>query len=170
MSRAARIDFAVALLLVIALLVAAYVRPDERPPAVQVAPVSVLTFQGKGIQWWARHAVQARKDANARAVVIRRLRHARLVRFVPPYEHAAKLAAVAYGVDARTLIRKGRCESARWTHFTNRRSHAEGPWQFLPSTWATTPFASFSPYDPDAAALAAAWMHAAGRGGQWRCK
>jgi hypothetical protein len=130
---------------------------------------SVELVQGKGVEWWARRAVQARKDANARGLVLRRLRHARLVKFEPPYEHAAKLAAIAYGVDAATLIRKGRCESSGWTRFHNT-SGASGPWQFLPSTWASTPYAADSPYDPVAAALAAAWMHRVGRGGEWVCR
>ena len=30
------------------------------------------TVQGKGVRWWARRAVQARKDANARGRTIRR--------------------------------------------------------------------------------------------------
>jgi hypothetical protein len=35
-------------------------------------------YQGKTARWWARRAVQARKDANARGNTIRRLRHAQL--------------------------------------------------------------------------------------------
>jgi hypothetical protein len=143
---------------------------DPNPYAhAAVKGASVELVQGKGVVWWARRAVQARKDANARALVIRRLRHARLRTFEPPYEHAASLAAIAYGVDAATLIRKGRCESVNWTKFHNQ-SGASGPWQFLPSTWRSTPFGDYSPYDPFAAALAAAWMHAQGRGGEWVCQ
>ena len=164
-----RVDVVVFVLLLVALLLAARFGPDPRTHTAAAATVSAETYQGKGLMWWARRAVQARKDANARAVVIRRLRHAKLRRFEPPYEHAATLAAIAYGVDAGTLIRKGRCESVGWTKFHNR-SGASGPWQFLPSTWATTPFARFSPYDPIAAALAAAWMHREGRGSEWVCR
>lgn len=147
------------------------VAPDDPNPYAHAATkdASVELVQGKDVEWWARHAVQARKDANARKLVIRRLRHARLRQFEPPYEHAAKLAAIAYHVDAATLIRKGRCESGNWTQFHNR-SGASGPWQFLPSTWRSTPYGGYSPYDPTAAALAAAWMHAQGRGGEWVCR
>lgn len=35
-----------------------------------------MTVQGKGVVWWSRRAVQARKDANARALTIRRLQAA----------------------------------------------------------------------------------------------
>lgn len=31
------------------------------------------TYQGRGVRWWARRAVQARRDANARGRTIRRL-------------------------------------------------------------------------------------------------
>jgi hypothetical protein len=164
---------AVALLWLILFAIAVKVGGDDpNPAAASQTPATAAgtLVQGKPVQWWARRAVQARKDANARGQTIRRLRQARLVQFRPPYEHAAKLAAIAFGVDAGTLIRKGRCESARWTRFTNHRSHALGPWQFLPSTWSSTPYASFSPYDADAAALAAARMHAHGRGSEWSCQ
>ena len=165
-----RVDVVAFVLLLVALLLAARFGPDPRPRTAAAATVSAETYQGKGLMWWARHAVQARKDANARAVVISRLRRSKLRRFEPPYEHAARLAAIAYGVDAGTLIRKGRCESVRWTQFRNLSSGAVGPWQFLRSTWASTPFAAFSPFDPDAAALAAAWMHRMGRGSEWSCR
>lgn len=161
-----------AILMLVAFLAIAWTHDDPHAAAAAAArPAGVELVQGKPAAWWARHAVQARKDANARAGVIRRLRHARVVEFVPPYEHAAELAAIAYSVDAGTLIRKGRCESANWTRFHNK-SGASGPWQFLPSTWASTPYAQFSSYDPLAAALAAAWMHSAAvhRGGEWVCQ
>ena len=41
-------------------------------------PRSESTYQGKTARWWARRAVQARKDANARGHTIRRLQHAQL--------------------------------------------------------------------------------------------
>jgi hypothetical protein len=164
---------AIAVAFLAAFALAVWLGGDD-PHAAGATPAAVHTVaaervQGKDVVWWARRAVQARKDANARAAVIRRLRHVRLVQFVPPYEHAAELAAIAYQVDASTLIRKGRCESANWTRFHNK-SGASGPWQFLLSTWLSTPYASYSPYDPEAAALAAAWMHAHGRGGEWVCR
>lgn len=36
-------------------------------------PRSESLYQGKSVRWWARRAVQARKDANARGRTIRRL-------------------------------------------------------------------------------------------------
>ena len=48
------------------------------PPAVTVTVTKTkpATYQGRPVRWWARRAVQARKDANARGRTIRRLQHA----------------------------------------------------------------------------------------------
>lgn len=145
----------------------------------QHAHVVQAKYQGKTIKWWAHRTVVARTQANTQRLELR-VAHARLqarvVSLENVYEHAARVAAVAFDsmpgllpVSSDTLIRKGRCESVNWTKFHNK-SGAAGPWQFLGSTWASTPFAGFSVYDPVAAALAAAWMHAHGRGGEWVCQ
>lgn len=140
--------------------------PHELPAVVYVE----LLHQGRGVHWWARRAVQARKDANARGRTIRRLRRTLRQRWEPRYEHLIALAAAAYGVDRATLERKARCESVNFTDFYNESSGASNVFQFLPSTWRTTPFARFSIFDPVAAALAGAWMHDVGRGGEWVCR
>lgn len=147
---------------------------DDPNPYARAAdrPAGARLVQGKDVRWWAARAIRARQAANARARTIRRLRRGRLALIERPYEHAARLAAIAYHVDAAMLIRIGRCETANWAHFTNPNSGAAGPWQFLAGTWQTTPYARFSPYDPDAAALAAAWMHSRtiDRGNEWSCR
>jgi hypothetical protein len=45
----------------------------EGPPVVRQASAVEGTYQGRTARWWARRAVQARKDANARGRTIRRL-------------------------------------------------------------------------------------------------
>jgi hypothetical protein len=45
-------------------------------PARLVGARSESTYQGRTVRWWARRAVQARKDANARKQTILRLRQA----------------------------------------------------------------------------------------------
>jgi hypothetical protein len=156
-----------------------------RPATSPARPSAHVLYQGHGVRWWAQHAVAARRDANHLRGVLR----ARRLHYVRPlegkYEHAARLAAIAYRVDAETLIRKGRCESSHWTRFVSSVSSARGPWQFLTrgrvhrygdgelvdgGTWATTPYWSYSPFDPLAAAMAAAYMHSVGRGGEWSCR
>lgn len=50
-------------------------------------------------------------------------------------------------------------------------SGATGLFQFMPSTWASTPQgqAGMSPTDPNASAQAAAWMYSQGRQSAWSC-
>ena len=62
-----------------------------------------------------------------------------------------------------------RVESRNDPGATNRSSGAAGLFQFLPSTWRTTPQgrAGLSPYDPVAATAAAEWMVAQGRIREW---
>jgi hypothetical protein len=83
---------------------------------------------------------------------------------------AIALAAIAYGQSEATLLRKANCESHLWPFAKNRHSTASGLFQFLTSTWASTPFAHFSIWNPYANALAAGWMHRTGRGGEWTCR
>lgn len=164
--------------ILVALTAAAIFGPDGRPASLpRTARAGERTIQGKGIAWWANHAVQARKDANARARTIRRLRRA--VHTSTTIEDAIRLAAVVYHVDPRMLERKASCESTGGHGYNphaigHRQVAGERPvglFQFLPSTWRSTPFARFSPFDPLAAALAAGWMHGpAHRGTEWACR
>lgn len=144
---------------------------EGEEPAPEVVHVAVdRAYQGHGVRWWARRAVQARKDANARGRTIRRLR--RVLAHDPQVREAINLAAVAYNVDGRTLWRKADCETGGTfsPRAYNASSSASGLLQFLPSTWQTTPYARFSVWSPYANALAAGWMHARGRGGEWECR
>ncbi|HEX6350281.1 MAG TPA: transglycosylase SLT domain-containing protein [Candidatus Dormibacteraeota bacterium] len=61
------------------------------------------------------------------------------------------------------------CESRYDPNAVNSDSDAEGLFQFLPSTWAGTPFASASPFDPWANAQAAAWLLQTYGVDQWEC-
>ncbi len=95
-------------------------------------------------------------------------RVARLVTHHPTVTEAIQLAAAVYG-NGSTLWRKARCESHLWP-FAHNSSGASGLFQFLPGTWRSTPFGDFSIWSPYANALAAGWMHRAGRGGEWSCR
>jgi hypothetical protein len=82
-----------------------------------------------------------------------------------------KAASRRYGVSFSMLLRKARCES-RLDPRASNGAHT-GLFQFrtaAPSTWATTPYAGRSPWSAKWNSLAAAWMHATGRGGEWACK
>lgn len=127
--------------------------------------------EGKPVQWWAARAKQARRDANARAVTIERMR--RTLRHSPSVTESIALAHVVYPMfsegRAWEIIRH---ESGGNLHAYNPTSvngcHAQGLYQFLDCTWASTPFRGFSIYSPYAQSMAAAWMHANGRGCEWQ--
>jgi hypothetical protein len=83
---------------------------------------------------------------------------------------AVNLACATYGHCA-DLWRKASCETGGTFSPTARNpSGATGLYQFLPSTWQTTPYSRFPMTSPYASALAAGWMHSVGRGGEWACR
>ena len=87
-----------------------------------------VTYQGKGVRWWARRAVQARKDANARGLTIRRLRGQLGRGFIPWY-----------------WVAVGSCESGlRWDY--NGSSGFDGAVQFHPGTWSANRLYGYPPF------------------------
>jgi hypothetical protein len=78
--------------------------PEDAPLAA-----SETLYQGKPILWWARRAVQARKDANARGRTIRRLKRELAGREIGP----TLAIRIVFGVHAAAALRVAWCES-RW--------------------------------------------------------
>lgn len=78
-------------------------------------------------------------------------------------------AAINYGQSPAAMLAVARCESNLDPAVVNRSSGASGLFQFLPGTWRTTPFKTYSIFDPWANANAAAWMWQQGRRGEWVC-
>jgi len=119
-------------------------------------------------KWAARYRREHRKVVALRHE-LRATR--RLMLHRPQVREAVNLAATVYGFGS-TLWRKANCETGGTFSPTsyNSSSGASGLFQFLPSTWRSTPFGSFSVWSPYANALAAGWMHQAGRGGEWVCR
>ena len=133
--------------------------PDPAPPA---PPTEVdRTLQGRNVDEW--HAIAGRYLHRVRSLQS-------ALRASPTTSTAIDLACTVYRVSCSTLWRKARCESNLHRYSTNASSGAAGLFQFLPSTWRSTPFGRFSIYDPYANALAAGWMHERGRGGEWVCQ
>ena len=66
-------------------------------------------------------------------------------------------------------LRVAACESGDNPNAVNASSGAAGLFQFLRSTWARTPYAASSPFDPVANARAAAWLYVHGGPGNWQC-
>lgn len=88
----------------------------------------------------------------------------------PRYPRRAKCAinraAKHYGQSAPYMRSVAYCESTyRW--WIN--GHHEGLFQFLWSTWRSTPFGHRSPYNPKWASMATGWMWTQGRRGEWAC-
>ncbi|MBW3631510.1 MAG: transglycosylase SLT domain-containing protein [Chloroflexi bacterium] len=80
--------------------------------------------------------------------------------------HAAK----KFGQSENAMIRVARCESALDPCAVNRSGPYYGLFQFLKSTWNTTPYGDRDIYDPEAQALATAWMWKEGRKNEWACQ
>jgi hypothetical protein len=131
-------------------------------------PNDSQTYQGKTAQWWAKRAVQARKDANARGVTIRRLK--KTVEHSMTIKECVKLATIAYPSFSESRAwRIIEHESRGYPLAKNKYSTASGLYQFLTSTFASTPYgkAGMSIWSPCASSLAAGWMHQNGRGREW---
>jgi hypothetical protein len=79
-------------------------------------------------------------------------------------------AAKKYGQSKSAMVRVARCESALDPCAVNRSGPYYGLFQFLKSTWKTTPYGDHDIYDPKAQALAAGWMWKRGRKDEWSCK
>jgi hypothetical protein len=79
-------------------------------------------------------------------------------------------AAQKYGQSKKAMERVARCESVLDPCAVNRSGPYYGLYQFLKSTWKTTPYKNRSIWDPKAQALATAWMWKKGRKNEWACK
>lgn len=92
------------------------------------APQST-TYQGKTIEWWAKRAVQARKDANARKARIKRQN--KIIRY-EKNQYDIRWNVVAPYNDK--LNRMAHCESTdRW--YLDSGNSFYGGLQFTLSTW-----------------------------------
>jgi len=79
-------------------------------------------------------------------------------------------AADAYDQPRDDMLRVARCESNLDPNAINAGGDTHGLFQFLPSTFASTPYAEHSIYDPWANANAAGWMWSQGRRNEWVCQ
>jgi hypothetical protein len=83
---------------------------------------------------------------------------------------AIRAAARTHGQSEEDMVRVARCESVLDPRAVNPAGPYHGLFQFLPSTWATTPYADEDVFDPVANANAAAWMWQQGRRHEWACQ
>lgn len=82
--------------------------------------------------------------------------------------HCIDQGAARYGASSSWMHRVATCESHKDPYARNP-SGASGLFQFMPSTWATTPYGSESIWSARYQSLAAAWMYVQGRSGEWVC-
>ena len=142
---------------------------NERVQAAQMAQVNAWAQELK--QGLADY--QAQQDALA-AAQAQAARIAALNNHPPPPAYIAKIITDAFGPLGQDAVvwamRIAWCESRYHPNSVNSDSGASGLFQFLPSTWSGTPWASQSPFDPVANAQAAAWLYSHYGPGRWACK
>jgi uncharacterized protein YraI len=78
-------------------------------------------------------------------------------------------AAVRYGQDPAAMLRVARCESNLAANAVNPAG-SYGIFQFVRSTWDSTPYADHDVFEAWANANAAAWMWSVGRRNEWVCQ
>jgi hypothetical protein len=79
-------------------------------------------------------------------------------------------AADNYGQSRQDMLRVARCESSLDPSAVGGGGAYHGLFQFVPSTFAGTPYGEYDIYDPWANANAAAWMWSEGRKSEWVCQ
>jgi uncharacterized protein YraI len=78
-------------------------------------------------------------------------------------------AADKYDQPREDMVRVARCESNLDPYAVNSGANNHGLFQFVPDTFAGTPYGGYDIYDPWANANAAGWMWSEGRRGEWVC-
>jgi hypothetical protein len=79
-------------------------------------------------------------------------------------------AADNYGQSRQDMLRVARCESGLDPNAVGGGGAYHGLFQFVPSTFAGTPYGEYDIYDPWASANAAAWMWSEGQKSSWVCQ
>jgi Transglycosylase SLT domain len=79
-------------------------------------------------------------------------------------------AAKKYGQSESVMVRVARCESVLDPCAVNPSGPYYGLFQFLKSTWQSTPYGDRDIFDPEAQSLATAWMWKQGRKNEWACQ
>jgi hypothetical protein len=68
------------------------------------------------------------------------------------------------------MVRVARCESTLNPCALNHDGPYYGLFQYLASTWRSTPYGDRDIFDPEAQALATGWMWQQGRKNEWACQ
>jgi hypothetical protein len=79
-------------------------------------------------------------------------------------------AANTHGQSGDDMLRVARCESSLNPHAVGGGGAYHGLFQFIPSTFAGTPYGQYDIYDAWANANAAGWMWSQGKKSDWVCQ
>lgn len=142
---------------------------SKRVQAAQMAQVQSWSSELK--QGLADY--QAKQEAEAQAQAVAAAIAARSNHPAPPPDIANDITNAFTPLGAGALqwaMNVAWCESRYHPNSVNSSSGAEGLFQFLPSTWAFTPYAGYSAFDPKYNALAAAWLYNRDGPSQWQCQ
>jgi len=141
-------------------------------------PQTYLNLTAK--QWHQRAVTRTKERNRVRGEVRMLTRHIRRMRRAIVHRssslEAIRLASITYGQSYADLVRVANCESPglRPTLVNSQPvwngEHATGLFQFLPSTFRSTPYRSEDIFSPYANALAAGWMWDNGRRREWACQ
>jgi len=115
-------------------------------------------------------AVGQRERWRARAV-----RAEQVLRSSPDAETSLQIAGIVYGQSWTAMrscwlsegYRNGERYQRRIVRYNRAGSGAAGPAQFMPGTWAGTPFGRFDIHNVFAQAMATGWMWQRDRRGEW---
>ena len=142
---------------------------EQRIQSAELAQVEA--WSQEYAQGWNKY--QARLEAQAEAQA-EAARIAALSNNPPPPAYIAEIIHDAFvGLGDRAVqwaFNVAYCESRYHPNSVNSSSGASGLFQFLPSTWAFTPWHAQSPFDPTANAHAAAWLYERDGPSQWQCQ
>ena len=142
---------------------------DQRIQTAQIAQANAWASEYNS----SFDGYQARLQAEAE-IAAEAARIAALSNHPPPPAYIAKIIHDAFvGLGDRAVtwaFNVAYCESRYHPTSVNSSSGASGLFQFLPSTWAFTPWHQYSPFDPVANAHAAAWLYQRDGPSQWECQ
>jgi hypothetical protein len=141
---------------------------DQRAQTAAEAQIQAWTQDLE--QGMAKYQAQLKAQAAAKAEADR---YAALSNHAPPPPYIAKIINDAFSpLGPRAVqwaINVAYCESRYHPNSVNTDSGATGLFQFMAGTWAGTPWASKSRFDPVANAQAAAWLYKTYGPGRWSC-
>ena len=152
---------------------------DRNSVVQQARTQRVQAAQMAQVQSWSQELKQglanyeAQKQAEAEAQAVAAAIAARSNHPAPPADIAKDITDAFSPLGAGALqwaMNVAWCESRYHPNSVNSDSGASGLFQFLPSTWSGTPYASQSPFDPRANAFAAAWLYSHYGAGRWVCQ